>query len=143
VEYGTLGRRLGIGARIAGKMMKQQAQRSAQKRAVHPLSAAAADTSVRAHAVGQGLARGGRGFWANSVGPFARVGKSLWLEITGSFFGLFALFFAQNVYRLRADYAHGAEHEHFIIYCVLLVLFAYFSVSSFARARRVSRSGKR
>ena len=124
-------------------MLKQQAERSAQKRSAHPLSAAAANTSVRAHAVGKGLARGGRGFWSGSVGPWARAGKSLWLEITGLFFALFALFFAQNLYRLRADWKRGPEHEHFVIYCVLLVLFAYFSVTSFARARRITRNGKR
>ncbi len=122
--------------------MSAQAARGARQRAAHPLSAAAANTGVRAHAVGRGLARGGRGFWSNSIGPFARAGKTLWLEITGLFFGLFALFFAQNVYRLRADFARGPEHEHFVIYGVLLVIFAYFSTTSFLRARHATRAGK-
>lgn len=142
MEYESLGRRLGIGARLARKLLKAQAARSARQRASHPLSAAAANTSVRAHAVGKGLVRGSRGFWSNSLGPFARAGKTLWLEITGLFFALFALFFAQNVYRLRADFARGPEHEHFVIYCVLLVIFAYFSTTSFLRARHTSRVGK-
>jgi hypothetical protein len=135
---------LGIGARLASKLLKKQVTRNGrQGPLIHPLSAAAANTRVRAHAIGKGFAQGGRGFWSNSVGPFARAGRALWLEIAGLFFALFALFFAQNVYRLRSDYAHGSEHEHFVIYCVLLVIFAYFSASSFVRARRVSRLGKR
>jgi hypothetical protein len=135
---------LGIGARLASKLLKKHVGRNGHEGPLaHPLSAAAANSRVRAHAFSKGLAQGGRGFWSSSVRPFARAGKALWLEITGLFFALFALFFAQNVYRLRSDYAHGPEHEHFVIYCVLLVVFGYFSASSFVRARRVSRLGKR
>ncbi len=66
----------------------------------------------------------------------AHAGGTLWLEITGLFFALFALFFAQNVMRLRGAYAHGAEHTHFLLYVVLMLLFCWFSISSFLRARR-------
>jgi hypothetical protein len=144
VEFETLGRKLGIGARLANKLLKEQAKRQASQRAVaHPLSAAAANTAVRAHSLRKGLSRGGQGFWSNAVGPFARAGKALWLEVTGLFFGLFALFFAQNIYRLRSDYARGPEHDHFVVYCLLFALFAYFSISSFLRARRVPTRRKR
>ena len=68
--------------------------------------------------------------------PFSRIGGILWLEITGFFFGLFALFFAQDVWRTRLNYASGPLHQRFLIAAVLTVVFAYLSASSFWRARR-------
>jgi hypothetical protein len=63
----------------------------------------------------------------------------LWLEITGVFFGLFALFFFETAWRLRAGMHGGAEHTHFWLFLVMGVLFAYFCASSFVRARRRSK----
>ena len=67
------------------------------------------------------------------------VSGTLWLEITGLFFALFALFFAQNVMKLRFAYAHGPEHTHFVLYVLLMLLFCWFSISSFLKARRRSK----
>jgi len=68
--------------------------------------------------------------------PFSRIGGILWLEITGFLFGLFALFFCQDVWRTRLNYASGPLHQRFLMATVLTVVFAYLSVSSFLRARR-------
>ncbi|MGI8772604.1 MAG: hypothetical protein ACR2JE_14360 [Acidobacteriaceae bacterium] len=88
-----------------------------------------------ARRVGQGTRRFGQAFF----GPMMHVSGTLWLEITGLFFALFALFFAQNVMRLRFAYAHGPEHTHFVLYVILMLLFCWFSISSFLKARRRSK----
>ena len=77
----------------------------------------------------------GRGV-AGFLKPFGRVGGILWLEVTGFFFGLFAVFFATSLWRSRMDYAQGPHHQQFLIAAVLTVVFSYLSISSFLRARR-------
>lgn len=82
--------------------------------------------------VARGAGRGVGGF----VRPFARIGHILWLEVIGSIFLLFALFFALNLWQLRASYATGAEHPKFLLIAGVLILFLYLGLSSFWRARR-------
>jgi hypothetical protein len=60
----------------------------------------------------------------------------LWLEITGLFFAIFGLFFIQGVYRLRANWHAGPDHEKLVIYAVVAIFFFYFSGSSFYRAHK-------
>lgn len=91
---------------------------------------------------GQGARRvteGGRRFGREVWNPFAHAGKTLWLEVTGFFFLLFAAFFAQHMWMARSGYRTGAEHQHFIAYGVCAALFTWFAVSSFARARAIGR----
>jgi hypothetical protein len=85
--------------------------------------------------------RGAKAFGQAFLGPFTHAGSVLWLEITGLFFALFALFFAQSVYRLHSAWRQGLEHTHLLLYCALAVAFAWFSVSSFLRAYRKSKQG--
>jgi hypothetical protein len=68
--------------------------------------------------------------------PFGRLGGILWLEVTGAFFFLFVVVFGQMVWRSRASYAHGPDHQKFLAAAVLALVFLYLSVSSFWRARR-------
>src|ERR1700677_2014907 len=75
------------------------------------------------------------------LGPFTHAGGVLWLEITGLFFALFALFFVQSVYRVRTAWRQGPEHAHLLLYGAMALAFAWFSVSSFARAYRKSKRG--
>ena len=70
-------------------------------------------------------------------------GGVLWLEITGLFFALFALFFVQSVYRVHTAWRQGPERTHLLLYCAMALAFAWFSVSSFARAYRKSKRGPR
>jgi hypothetical protein len=65
----------------------------------------------------------------------------LWLEITGLFFALFALFFVQSVYRVRTAWRQGPEHTHLLLYVFLAAVFGWFSFSSFTRAFRKSKRG--
>jgi hypothetical protein len=81
-------------------------------------------------------ARGGRGFGKAFWKPFSAAGRALWHEITGLFFAIFALFFAQSLWRVRNDWRVGPEHQHFVIDLVMTVVFLYFSISAFVRSRR-------
>jgi hypothetical protein len=74
-------------------------------------------------------------------GALKPLGSILWLEITGLFFALFALFFVQSVYRVRTSWWQGPEHAHLLLYAALAIGFAWFSVSSFIRAYRKSKRG--
>ncbi len=72
----------------------------------------------------------------------AHTGSVLWLEITGLFFALFALFFAQNVYKFRASVKAGPDHIHFLVYSALTFLFAAFTFSQFYKARKKERKNR-
>lgn len=85
--------------------------------------------------------RGIRAFGQALVAPFTHAGAILWLEITGLFFALFAIFFAQSVYRLRGSWSQPAEGRHLLLYVLLTIGFAWFSISSFVRARRKTKRG--
>lgn len=92
-----------------------------------------------ARRVGVGTRRFGEAF----LGPLARVSRALWLEVTGLFFTLFALFFAQNAYKVRSDAVRGPEHAHFVVYCLVGFVFLYFAASSFLKAARSGRQQRR
>lgn len=78
------------------------------------------------------VARGVGGFFR----PFRRVGGIVFLEVTGVFFLLFVLVFGQMVWRMRMSYAHGPDHQKFLVAAGLTLVFLYLCVSSFWRARR-------
>jgi hypothetical protein len=91
-----------------------------------------------------GVARGGKRFGTSVWRPFVKASGVLWLEMTGSFFALFALFAAQSTWMHRADLHQTAlnhtAHQHFLVSCGVTLAFTYFSVSSFLKARRRSRA---
>jgi hypothetical protein len=156
MDPNTFGKRVGIGLRIAGRMAQQRVQESTAEagspasgngesrtqapqqsqggvsREVRTTSAQIRDFSNKSHKVTRAAGRGIGGF----LRPFGRVGGLLWLEVTGFFFGLFAVFFAQGIWRTRLSYASGPEHTRFLIAVGLTAVFAYLSVSAFWRARR-------
>lgn len=151
MEPKSFGRKLGIGMRVAGDIAKSRAQEAARRaesqRAAMPSAVAApiqaaAELKDRGRALGQGLGRGTKSFGKSFFGPMAHAGSVLWLEITGCFFALFAAFFAQNVYQMRHQYAVGPQHRKFVLYALLMVMFVYFSGSSFVRARMRARRQK-
>jgi O-antigen/teichoic acid export membrane protein len=77
---------------------------------------------------GRGLSRGAGGF----LRPFRRVGGIVWLEVTGTFFLLFAALFALRLWQNWAGM--GGAAKGFVIGAA--VVFLYLGVSSFWRARR-------
>ena len=131
MEPVRVGRKLGVGARVASVMLRD--------RTAHTAQAAKRDApayAARAKTTAAGVKRGGKRFGQSVWGPFVHAGGVLWLEISGCFFAIFSLFFIQGVYRLRADWHTGPNHEKLIIYAVVGIVFLYFSVSSFYRAHK-------
>jgi hypothetical protein len=75
------------------------------------------------------------------VGPLRNASRALWLELTGSFFSLFALSFGLGAWRDRTGASSAAtvmERHRFEAFVLLSAVFAYFAVSSFVRARKRS-----
>ena len=145
MEPKKVGRTLGIGVRVASNMLRERVERAAT---AHPPPSqagngrpAAAAPAIPISSRVAGVKRGAKAFGQAFLGPFTHAGSVLWLEITGLFFALFAVFFGQSVYRLHAAWRQGPEHTHLLLYCALTVAFAWFSVSSFLRAYRKSKQG--
>jgi len=151
------GRALGIGARLAAKTLVNAVDAAtspdpsaAPAREKQTDSTAtrtgqqAAQATVRAASqvvqTGQGLARGGRRFGESFWAQVKRLSGVLWLEFTGVFFGIFALYAASGAWKLRADWhetaANHDAHVHFLMAAAMGALFAYFCVTSFWRAGR-------
>jgi hypothetical protein len=140
MEPKKVGRTLGVGVRVAANMVRERVERAS---APSPVTVS---PQIRRPTPGKRLQtakRGARAFGQALLGPFTHAGSILWLEITGLFFALFALFFVQNVYRARDSWRHGPEHQHLLLYSALAIGFGWFSVSSFLRAYRKNKRGRR
>lgn len=140
--YVRLGRKLGVGVRVASWMLRERAARSA------PTGSQQAARTMRQEAPAQvtrglrsvaGAKRGARRFGERLWGPFAHAGGVVWLEVTGCFFAFFGLYFAQGAWKLRADWRTGPDHEKMMVCLIAAVVFFYFCASSFYRARRKER----
>ena len=102
--------------------------------------AAARRGVVETRATGAGIKRGGKRFGEAVWGPFVKVSGQLWLELTGVFFALFALFAGIDVWRRRGQFQGGGDPAHRAWFAVMmLAVFGYFSVTSFVRASRRGR----
>jgi hypothetical protein len=161
MEPNRIGRVLGVGTRVAANMLRQQAQaaasasQAAASASKTGLPASSANQGNRSGSVakavsgiagaqnlrttGQKVARGARGFGRSLWNPFAHATTVLWLEITGLFFGLFTLYFISNGWKFHHDSLSGPDHRKFLLYASCAMVFFYFTVSSFARARRKGR----
>src|ERR1700751_242953 len=100
MEPNRFGRKLGIGIRVASRMAKErvaQASAASPTQATTPPPRPSVQPPMRplknyaepARRVGEGTRRFGKAF----IGPLAHVSGTLWLEITGTLFALFAAFF--------------------------------------------------
>jgi hypothetical protein len=155
-----IGRILGVTTRVAGEKLREQADRLASASA-QPVSSGAKSTAVadppgpvasettpaatvaNLASAADGtrrMARGAGRFGAALVRPFAHATGILWNQIAGVFFALFAIFFTEHAWILHKS--AGLRDRHLIVYIILALLFAWFAVSSFWRARRrQTRSG--
>ena len=100
-------------------------------------------TTAQARQTGRGLKEGGRRFGEAVWGPFVKLSGALWLELTGVFFGIFAVFAGWNAWKMRGA-LHEATvsrdaHVRLLIAVAMAVVFSYFCVSSFVKANRRSR----
>jgi hypothetical protein len=72
-----------------------------------------------------------------------KLSGALWLELTGVFFGIFAVFAAGGAWKMRAALqetaANHSAHGRFTVSLLMAALFGYFCVSSFVKANRRSR----
>lgn len=142
VKPHSIGRTLGIGLRVAGRMAGQRAAAAPQAtgtptpatnaptRQFDPVAARAAGKT--AGQVTRGAARGVGGFFK----PFRRVGGILWLEVMSVFFFLPVVVFAPVMWKTRLNWISGQDHRTFLLSAGIVVLFLYLSVSSFWRARK-------
>ena len=138
----TVGRYLGVGLRVAGRMAGQKLAGNGPSGAAPVTVAGVGGPSTSGAAVRQSARK--TGVVAGRVGkgmggflrPFGRVGGIVFLEVTGAFFFLFVILFADWAWKLRSEYAHGPEHSKFLVYIALTFVFLYLSVSSFWRAKR-------
>jgi hypothetical protein len=99
-----------------------------------------ARTTTQARQTGMGLKQGTKRFGEAAWGPFVKLSGVLWLEVTGVFFGIFALFAGVGSWKLRGDFRETAvnheAHVHLLFSLVMAVVFGYFCVSSFVNASR-------
>ena len=139
----TVGRVLGTGLRVAGRIASQRLAESAQAAATAPHPAAGPavrsqsspqSVSRTATRTGGSVSRGLGGFFR----PFRRVGGILWLEVSGVFFLLPVIIFAPTLWRVRASWAQGPDHRTFWVAACVVALFLYLGVSSFWRAHKRS-----
>jgi len=133
----NIGRVLGTGLRVAGRIAGERMAASAQTAATS--TPAQPQTAAQNRAAGKkagkttrNVARGVGGF----LRPFQRIGGILWLEVTGVFFFLPVVVFAPTLWRIRASWLRGPEHATFLITAAIIVIFFYLTVSSFWRARK-------
>jgi hypothetical protein len=78
----------------------------------------------------------------SALAPVAKFSSVLWLQVTGTFFGLLAMVMFEAVWKLRtALQAAPTSPDRLKFYaCVVLAaLFAYFTISNFVRAARRER----
>jgi len=139
------GRALGYGARHAAKTLLQAADAATTSASTRPAGAPersaqtdrVAEKVVRTQrtvaATKQNAGKLGRSVWT----PLARFSSVVWLQVTGLFFALIAMFLAQGAWKERAAWhlplgSHAATK--FYVLAVAFAAFAYFSVSNFVRA---------
>ena len=90
----------------------------------------------------RGLAEGSRRFGRAVWAPAVRLSGVLWLELTGVFFALFALVAGIAAWRLRSALhapSPSDDHTRLLFAAGMVLVFGYFSLSSFLKARRRSR----
>jgi hypothetical protein len=150
-----IGRALGTGLRVAGRMAGEKLMGEAQTAGAPAAGNAPAWQNIQTEQVGQaqqntqaaadaraaaqtagrtakGLARGVGGF----LKPFRRVGGTLWLEMTGAFFFLFVVAAAPAAWRYKPSQFNGPYDKSFLAAVGIMVVFFYLGASSFWRARR-------
>jgi hypothetical protein len=153
------GRALGYGARHAAKTLLQAADAASTPSPARPAGAAATSrpaqhtpaervvqTQQTVVAATKHAGKLGRSVWT----PLARFSSVVWLEVTGLFFALIAMFMAQGAWKDRAAMKLPLRsHEAMKFYALVaaFAVFAYFTVSNTVRAylreRRHAADSKR
>jgi hypothetical protein len=91
-------------------------------------------------------ARSGREFVKHVVPAILKPARTLWNEIIGFVFICFAVTFGFKAVRLYLDFSRGAgeaanaDFVRFVVATSCTLLMLWFGVTSFMRARKISRS---
>lgn len=126
---------------VAGEMERRRSD-------VQPLSRPAASTAssysarsaTRVVQRGRGVREGASRFRDVALRPFVRLSGVLLLEVVGVFFGIFALYGFNTMWRVHASWRTGSPgHRQFVGGALMLAIFGYFCLTSFLRARRRER----
>lgn len=89
---------------------------------------------------GPSLRHGFSRFVELALKPFVRLSGVMVLEVVGVFFGVFALYGFNTMWRVHTAWHSGSSnHRQFIGGALMLAVFGYFCVTSFLRARRRER----
>ena len=129
----AIGRALGIGVRVAGRLASERLSAATQPASVPQSIAATPAAHPSPRAAGQrSITRAVGGFFQ----PFRRAGSIVLLQVTGVFFLLPVIVFAPTLWRTRMSYAHGPDHRTFLAAAIVVTVFFYLGVSSFWRARK-------
>lgn len=134
MEANRVGRSVGVGTRLFARLLRAGAHHGAAH-----IEKQAPVYKSHGRRIGEGSRRFGHSIWK----PFAHASRMLWLEITGLFFAIFTLFFASNLWRLRANWHSGPSHHRFLLYAVITLAFCYFTITSFVRASRHNRNHRK
>lgn len=134
MKANRVGRSVGVGTRLIARLVRTRAEQGAAH-----VEKQAPIYKDRGRRLGQGSRNFGLSLWK----PFAHASRTLWLEMTGLFFAIFTLFFAGNLWRLRASWLSGPSHNRFILYAVITAIFLYFAVSSFLRVAHHNRAHRK
>ena len=155
------GRALGYGARHAAKTLVSAVDAattpnpSGQKTraATRDLATEAAPVLRQAAEITRNVAEAKSQAKSQAAGVFSgfltqlkHFSSVLWLQVTGSFFALFAVFLGSGVWKLRADFKSSPstpEAHKLYFYVAIFLVFAYFTVSSFVRASRRESAQRR
>jgi hypothetical protein len=159
MDSARFGRALGIGTRLAARTLVEAADAatSPNPKAQPPGSQAPSKARVVGTQAGQqtrqagntvkqtssGIKRGSKRFGEAVWGPFVKLSGVLMLELTGVFFGIFAVFAITGAWKERAflhlTAANHDAHLRFLMSCAMGALFGYFCISSFVKAHRRGR----
>jgi hypothetical protein len=86
------------------------------------------------------LQRSTQRFRESAFKPIAKASSVLWFEFTGSFFGLFAVALALETWKHRAELRPSVIFNgHAWLAPVMMLVFSYFTISSFVSASRRNR----
>jgi hypothetical protein len=142
-----IGRALGIGVRVAGRIAGQTLGDQVQNVAGRPQPLRTVNGAPQNRFAGKlptAAVPQARAVISQGIGgffrPFRRVGGILWLEVTGVLFLLPVVAFVTTLWRSAAEYPHTTDHRTFWVSAVIVGVFLYLSLSSFWRAQRRSKS---
>jgi hypothetical protein len=127
-----LGKVLGAGVRHAARTAIEASKAAA---AADPNPAPRQTTRQRID-VRRAAEGASRGFF----GSVKHAGRAVWLQVMGTLFAFFALYFVQATITHFPSYREGGVHrQQWYMSAAIALLFTWFAVSSFVRAARKPR----